>query len=126
MKARHLIIIMLASLGFMVGCSKYMNQDDPETSFNDQMSAFDNPAPTPDDQMPPAYDQSMNDRYQTPMDSDPMYPSNDDSAYAYADEPSRMSKPHSTRRMSGGGGGAEEVPFSETRRNKTPSNIGAL
>ncbi len=123
MKAHYAMFVALVSLGFLAGCSyNMMGSDDPNASFNDQIAAFENPALLPDDQLPPGYDTSSGDQYQT--NSGPMYPADSDSDYASSDDQSDTSPRRSV--LGSSGGGAEEVPFSETRRNKTSANVGAL
>lgn len=128
MKARHIIFVFatLVLFGFLTGCSNWLySTDDPNTPFNEQLAAFENPPPGPDDQMPPGYDTDYQYRYQG--DSNTMYSGSYDSSLAYSDDRGGVSSPKRHAMLGGSGGGAEEVPFSETRKNKTSQpNIGAL
>jgi len=112
MKSGYFMLAALVMTVFLNGCTNRFETYEPYSTFDDRMAAADKSRPyPPDDQMPSQTD----DQYASASDQEKS--SND---YQMDDEPTRVA--------SKGGfssGQSDEVPFSSSRNNKRPMNIGA-
>jgi hypothetical protein len=127
-------VATLISLGLLAGCSKVLDwNSDPNSSFDEQVDALENPPAPPDDLMPADYDAayangfySSRYQFQTESGSDSMYPAGGGSSSAYPDDQDPTIPTTTKRRHSLGWStaGAAEVPFSDTRKKTSPSALG--
>ena len=127
MKLGYFLLVMTALTMVISGCTNRFEEFEPYSAFDDRMAeAQKGPPMMPDDQMPPpSYEQ-----YGYPSS----YNEYIDPRGGFSDEPSpsapRLSSPNSPRTYNSSSQSMSssnaEVPFSDSRSPKRPTNIGAL